>query len=532
MKMKTKLIFFLILTFSFILHVNAGSATWNVNPVNNDWNNPANWTPPTVPEEMGDIATFGPSSITSLSFSADVIVSGIVFQPDASEYTITVSRHDKIVYLIGNPDGAIINQSGKVQKFVGVGTVCPLHCSGDAFWFQQISFGPLLDFTAAASNIRFVDQVGPVTANFTIRAARQADSSPGSLVFTSLGGNTDAGNSRITVEGASVDGAQGGQAIFGASAGNAIITANGGTTTGALGGSVSFALGGRAKSATLIANGGTNGGEGGLIFFDTAAAPNTTARIELFGNGTLDTSGEYFVPFRIGSLEGSGTVSLGRVTLVTGSNNLSTTVSGIIQDEGIITTGPGSLKKVGTGTLTLEGANTYTGGTTINEGTLIVGNSTGSATGTGRVRVNGGTLGGQGTIAGAVLIGTGNGPGAFLAPSAEVSELTIFTTQDKLSFRADGTYTYMLNTDTAAGDQVVANGIRIESGAQFDFDVIGNQELDIGQVFTPISNTSTRRISGTFSNLADGSIVTINGNNFQASYSGGDGNDLTLTVVP
>jgi hypothetical protein len=37
---------------------------------------------------------------------------------------------------------------------------------------------------------------------------------------------------------------------------------------------------------------------------------------------------------------------------------------------------------------------------------------------------------------------------------------------------------------------------------------------------------------GTFTNLPDRGIVTINGNNFQASYSGDDGNDLTLTVVP
>jgi len=32
--------------------------------------------------------------------------------------------------------------------------------------------------------------------------------------------------------------------------------------------------------------------------------------------------------------------------------------------------------------------------------------------------------------------------------------------------------------------------------------------------------------------LPDGSVFTRSGNNFHASYSGGDGNDLTLTVVP
>jgi hypothetical protein len=48
---------------------------------------------------------------------------------------------------------------------------------------------------------------------------------------------------------------------------------------------------------------------------------------------------------------------------------------------------------------------------------------------------------------------------------------------------------------------------------------------------TVISNTSANPISGTFSNLADGAIITVGGTNFQ-SYEGGDGNDLTLTVVP
>ena len=73
----------------------------------------------------------------------------------------------------------------------------------------------------------------------------------------------------------------------------------------------------------------------------------------------------------------------------------------------------------GNGVLTLNAANTYTGGTTIGStATLIVNNSTGSATGTNAVTVKG-TLGGRGTIAGNVTVNgttypgiSGGGPGA------------------------------------------------------------------------------------------------------------------------
>jgi autotransporter-associated beta strand protein len=70
--------------------------------------------------------------------------------------------------------------------------------------------------------------------------------------------------------------------------------------------------------------------------------------------------------------------------------------------------GTGSLIKSGAGTLTLSAANTYSGGTIINAGTVVVRNTSGSGTGSGSVLVNsGGTLSGNGIISGALTLNTG-----------------------------------------------------------------------------------------------------------------------------
>ncbi len=70
----------------------------------------------------------------------------------------------------------------------------------------------------------------------------------------------------------------------------------------------------------------------------------------------------------IGSLSGGGGVSLQTATLTVGNNNANTTFFGSIQEAG-------SLTKVGSGTLTLNGANTYSGPTTVNAGKLLLGSS-------------------------------------------------------------------------------------------------------------------------------------------------------------
>ena len=362
--------------------------------------------------------------------------------------------------------------------------------------------GPVGKF-ADGANITFFDGATAGNGFFTVNGGQQADAIDGSAV---------------NFEGFNFTG----QIV---SAGTATIINNGGNGANARGGRTSFLFeAATASQAHLVANGGQNGGGGGQITFDSDT-DGGEARIEVYDNGLLSVSAATAIT--IGSIEGDGLVNLGASALTIGSNNLSTTFAGLIQDAGSIT-------KLGTGILTLSGASIYTGGTTVQRGVLLVANVSGSATGSGPVSVTTGRLGGSGIIAGAVTIGTGSGRGAFLAPATGTNVRATLTIQGALTLNADATYTctFRAKQNRARTDQVIANGVTINSGAMIALVGHTTGTLTQGIVLTLISNTSADPISGNFSNLPDGSIDTINGNNFQASYEGGDGNDLTLTVVP
>ena len=111
------------------------------------------------------------------------------------------------------------------------------------------------------------------------------------------------------------------------------------------------------------------------------------ARFITNGGGAVDISGLTSGGTTAGSIEGGGSYRLGSKSLTVGSNNLSTEVSGVIQDGGSSGGIGGSLVKVGSGTLTLSGANTYSGGTTIAGGTLRLANN--QALGTGALTTTG-----------------------------------------------------------------------------------------------------------------------------------------------
>ncbi len=490
----------------------ADSGTWLAEPISNDWNTAANWSSGTVPAGSTDIAAFALSNTTNVSVSAFLGVSGITFNSGANAFTISAPSGTYMEILgVGISNFSVVEQNFVSPVSGG--------SSGGYVFFGQGFSGPTI--------------TGSVT--FT-QEARNGDT--GATGFVQFQTGSFAGDATFHDLGATVADGVGGRTDFfhnKTSADQSTIINEGATAAGAIGGATSFSQGTpTAGNATLIANGGSNGGGGGFFEFRDGSLGGM-ARLEVFGNGYMDMSGRSADSLSIGSIEGDGQIYLSKTILKVGTNNLSTTFSGVLHPGSSSGgSGTGALTKVGSGTLTLTGANLYTAGTTVSTGSLVVANTSGSATGTGSVSVTAGTLGGSGIISGPVTVGTGSGSGALLAPATGTNKQLTLTIQSALTFNSDATYTYGFKAkrNKSKTDKVIANGVTINSGAVLDLSGQTQGMLTQDTVLTLLKNTSALPIAGTFSNLPDGAIVNVNGNNLQAGYSGGDGNDLTLTVVP
>ncbi len=176
-----------------------------------------------------------------------------------------------------------------------------------------------------------------------------------------------------------------------------------GNATGA-GGLIKRGIGSFTLSGTNAHTGATEVENGTLILSGGAAIANSAALI-VSGLGVLQVD----TAETVGSLDGSGNITL-NATLTSGQTGFATAASGVIS-------GVGGLTLEGTGALTLSGANTYDGLTTVQAGTLLTAASSTAlgSTAAGTVVEAGGTLALSGgiTVAEAITLnGTGGGGGA------------------------------------------------------------------------------------------------------------------------
>lgn len=252
--------------------------------------------------------------------------------------------------------------------------------------------------------------------------------------------------------------------------------------------------------------------------------------------GTLDLNGQNQQIAGLNSVTGTnvGTArntvsSSSAATLTLGGNGNYAFGDGTTGNSGVIS-GSINLVKIGSGTQILGDANTYTGSTTINGGTLALGAngsiaSTSISVGTngtfdvsavtgGYDLLTGRTLSGDGTIVGDVNINSG----AFLNPG---------TSPGSLAFTGDltnsGTITIELDSATSF-DTLLGNGSNV-------FTLGGT--LNIVTNFTPVVGQTLNIFSG-WQNIV-GNFSTINGADlggglsWQISTSGGN---LSFSAVP
>ncbi len=213
------------------------------------------------------------------------------------------------------------------------------------------------------------------------------------------------------------------------------------------------------------------------------------------------------------------------------------TFSGVVGTSGANT---GSLVKTSAGVLVLSATNGYTGGTTLSDGTLRVGNN--AALGTGTLALNGGTLSSDGTTArsltnsvtlgGNVTLGNATNTGALaLSGTVGLGAATRTITTDSVatllgivsngglskagtsSLTLSGTNTYASGTTLSAGTLTLGNDSALGTGT---LTISGSSTLDA---------TADRAITNA---MSIGSSFTFAGANTLTQSTGG----IALTTSP
>ena len=384
----------------------------------------------------------------------------------------------------------------------------------------------ILNFTGSPGSLSRQVQIGSSggTGGATINNNATNGSSP--LIFTNALFNVQVGGTGgatrvLTLGGANTD-ANEIQGVIRNNTNGLIAVTKAGAGTWTLSGGNTYSAGTILNQGTLtVGTAGTLGAvTGALAVNNTNTGAGTDAVLNL--STGADTT--------VGSLSGTiampttGTNTATITTQTTRNFTVNQTAagsySGVIAGAGSFTLG-----SLSTNTLTLSGANTYTGATTVTTGTLLINGDSSGATGT--VTVNGGTLGGTGSIGGAVTV-TADGS---LAPGNSGVDNLILISDLTVTAQASGSGKLNFELDTiAASDKItVAGTLNIGSG------VLGFSDFNFSTL-AGLTNGTYPLISGaTGLGVGDALDATNLTGTLGAGPAQGElqlsGNDLVLVVT-
>ena len=247
-------------------------------------------------------------------------------------------------------------------------------------------------------------------------------------------------------------------------------------------------------------SGGTTVNQGTLQTATTTALGSPSASLTV-NSGTLDMDGNGLT---IGGLAGTSTNGL-ITSSVAGSPVLTVSGSSDTSFEGSIQNGSGTLALVraGTGTLDLTGSSSYSGGTTLNAGTLQLGNA--YALGTGPLTINGGAL--DSSVAG--LVNIGDNPQAWNGSFAFNGTQSLNLGNGAVTLSASNV-TVTVNASTLEVDGTIGDG-----GAGYGLTVAGAGTLDLTASNTfsgglTVNSGTVSRAGGSGNEFGNGNI-TVNG---------------------
>ncbi len=318
--------------------------------------------------------------------------------------------------------------------------------------FQPGTF--VLNGAGATHTIEFMNAVALATAVRTVQVDANVATMSGVLSGTGVSGITKTGSGTLRLSNTN---SYAGVTTVSAGTLEASVMANGGSNS-------SIGSSGNAAANLLLANGttfryvGSGSVTSNRAFTINASVAGHGATIESSGPGTLsfDTPATAIA---------YGSNNQARVLTLGGTNTGLNTFGKVIANNGA---GATSLVKSGTGRWVLNQANTYTGGTTVSGGTLVVNNTTGSGTGTGAVSIGSlAILGGNGTISGLTTIDGTHAPGNSPGIQAFGGGLT---------YNGTSTLTWELIDNTVAGRGTNYDGVNVTGGA---FSLVTGAEMDL-----------------------------------------------------